>query len=155
MILEKFGVKRTEKELAQMAGTTEKSGTQHYGMIEICNKNGFSCLVHENANLKNVKSFLKAGLPVIVDWTDEKSKTGHYNIITEIGKKNIFFCDPWYGPKYAVDKKTFERLWNDKLTRGNRWIMIILTKDVKIRQVIKLKINRKNITVRTGKIYSP
>lgn len=155
MVFETFGVKKTEKELAQLAGTTEKVGTSHEGMIDACKKIGFSCFVHENSNLNNVKSFLKLKLPVITDWTDEKSKCGHYNIITEIGREKIFFYDPWYGPKYFVDKKFFEKNWNDSLTKGRRWIMVVLPGNVKIRQEIKITVNRNIIVVRAGRIYKP
>lgn len=155
MVLEDFGVKKTEKELAMIAGTTEKAGTFHYGMIEACKKLGFSCFVHENANLKNIESFLNAKLPVISDRTDEKSNTGHYTIITEIGKKDILFNDPWYGPKYSVDREIFEKYWNDKMTRGVKWIMVILPKNTRIRQEIEMKINEKNIMVKAGRIYNP
>ncbi len=154
MVFETFGVKKTEKELARLAGTTKEKGTSHCGMIRACNKNGFSCFVHEKSNFRNVESFLKAGLPVISDWTDEKSMTGHYNIITEIGKKNIFFCDPWYGPKYPVDKKVFEKYWKDESTSGRKWIMAVLPKSTKVRQEIEMKINGNSIMVKAGRVYN-
>ncbi len=153
VVLEILGKKMTEKELARIAGTSEKAGTPHSGMIADCNKSGFSCFVHENASLKNIKSFLKAGLPVIADWTDSESGTPHYSVITEIGRKNIFFCDPWYGPKYEVGRKTFEKYWEDRLTRGKRWIMIILPKNASVREEIEISANRKNILVKAGRIY--
>ncbi len=153
IVLEKFGVKRTEKELARIAGTSEKDGTSHCGMIKACRKFGFSCFVHENANLRNIESFLKAGLPVISDWTDSESKTGHYSVITEIGKKNVFFCDPWYGPAYAVERKTFEKFWKDGLTKGRKWIMIVLPQNTKIKQEIEMNLGESNIAVKAGRIY--
>ena len=154
IVLENLGIRKTEDRLAQMAGTTKKDGTSHFGMINTCRRLGFRCFVHENASLKNVKSFLNAGLPVIADWTDEKSDTGHYSVITEIGKKDIFFCDPWYGPKYAVDRKIFEEHWEDGLTKGKRWIMVILPKNTKVRQEIDVNVNGKDILVKAGRIYN-
>lgn len=154
IVLEKLGLKKTEKEIARIAGTEKKGWTSHNGMIEACQKLGFSCFVHEKSSIKNIKSFLKAGLPVISDWTDEKSNTGHYNVITEIGKKNIFFCDPWYGPKYTVDRETFERYWDDNLTRGKKWIMVILPRGIKVRQEIEMKINGNSIMVKAGRVYN-
>lgn len=154
IVLEKPGVKKTEKELARLAGTTEEKGTSHCGMIKACGNFGFSCFVHENASLRNVESFLKAGLPLIVDWTDSESKTGHYSVITEICKKDIFFCDPWYGPKYAVGRKIFEKYWEDGLTKGKKWIMVILPKNTRVRQEIEMKISGKDIMVKAGRVYN-
>lgn len=153
MVLETLGIKKTEEVLARIAGTIEKGGTHHQGMIDACKKFGFSCFVHENANMATVKAFLKANLPVIIDWTDNKSNTPHYSVMTEVTAKNVFFCDPWYGPRHEVNKKVFEEFWNDSLTRGNRWVMIILPPTAKIAQEISLSVNGAQILVRSGRVY--
>jgi predicted double-glycine peptidase len=123
-------------------------------MIDACKKIGCSCFVHENANMATVKAFLKADMPVIIDWTDNKSEIGHYGVMTEVTAKNVFFCDPWYGPRHEVNKKVFEEFWNDSLTRGNRWIMAILPATAKIEQEIKLSVNEESILIKAGRIYN-
>lgn len=155
IVLEKLGVKKTEKELARIAGTGEKDGTSHCGMVKACGMSGFSCFVHENASLKNIESFLRAGLPIITDWTDYKSGDGHYTVITEVKSKEMVFCDPWYGPAYAVERKIFEKFWKDSLSRGKRWIMVILPKNTKVRHEIEMRINGKNIMSKAGRVYNP
>ncbi|MBU4246455.1 MAG: cysteine peptidase family C39 domain-containing protein [Nanoarchaeota archaeon] len=153
MVLETLGIKKTEDEIARIANTSEKCGTHHQGMIDACKKIGFSCFVHENANMATVKAFLKAHLPVIIDWTDNISEIGHYSVMIKVTAKNVFFCDPWYGPRHEVNKKVFEEFWNDRLTRGNRWIMAVLPRDVKIAQEISLKVNDANVLVKSGRVY--
>lgn len=155
MVFERFGVKKTEKDLAKLAGTNERSGTSHYGMIEACKKTGFSCFVHENSSLKNVNSFLRMGLPVIVDWTDSSEKEGHYTVVTEISDDSMVFCDPWYGPKHTVDKKTFEKFWHDGLTKGKKWMMVTLPKSVGVRQEISVSFGRGRLKVDSGRVYRP
>lgn len=155
MVLEKFKVKKTEDIMAQLAGTSKEKGTSHQGMINAAKALGFSSFIHENANLKTVTSFLSAKLPVIVDWTDNKSDTGHYSVMTDVEKEYVFLADPWYGPAYPVARKTFEKYWNDGLTRGNRWIMVVLPKEVKASTEIKIRANKAKILIASGRIYHP
>lgn len=154
MILEKFGVKKTEDSIAWLAGTTEKKGTSHKGMINAANSLGFSCFIHENATLKDVAAFLSARLPVIVNWIDNKSNTGHYSVMINIEREYVMLSDPWYGPAYQVRRKIFEARWNDGLTRGKRWIMIVLPKGAKVAQQIIIRANKSKIVVSSGRIYN-
>jgi len=153
MVLERLGVKRTEDKIAGLAGTNEEVGTTHHGMIDACKRLGFSCFVHEKSSLRNVMSFLKIGLPVIVNWTDYKSDTGHYSVVSEVRKGNIIFCDPWYGPGYAVQRDTFEEYWNDSLRKGYHWIMVVLPRNANISQEIKIGVNKRDILIMSGRIY--
>lgn len=155
MVLEGFGIRKTEDEIAKLAGTRKKKYTTHQGMIEACRKSGCSCFVHEDANMANVKTFLKAGLPVIIDWTDNKSDDGHYSVITSLKGDRIFFSDPWYGPNYGIDRKTFEEYWDDCLTGGHRWVMVILPDHIKVRYEIMISANDKDIVVKAGRVYTP
>lgn len=110
--------------------------------------------MRNDKSLKNIESFLRAGLPIITDWTDYKSGDGHYTVITEVKSKEMVFCDPWYGPKYSVERKIFEKYWDDNLTRRKKWIMAVLPKCTKVRQEIEMKINGKNIMVKAGRVYN-
>ncbi len=123
------------------------------GLIDACKKIGCACFVHENANMATVKAFLKAQLPVIIDWTDNKSKIGHYSVMTEVTAKNVFFCDPWYGPRQEVNKKVFKEFWKDSMTKKKRWIMTLLPPTAKIAQEINLSVNGARVLVRSGRVY--
>ncbi len=150
MVMEYFGVKKTEKEIALIADTNEEKGTSHRGMIEACRKMGFSCFVHENSSLEDVTSFLRANLPVIVDWVDDKSETGHYTVVSDMKNESMIFCDPWYGPDYPVEKATFEGRWRDSMTNGERWIMVVLADVSKMEELIT-----NPALIAAGKIYRP
>ncbi len=155
MVFENFGIRKTEDEIARLAGTRKERGTTHQGMIEACRMCGCSCFVHENANMANVKAFLKAKLPVIIDWIDSKSDDGHYSVITSVKGDKIFFSDPWYGPGYGIDRKTFEEYWHDRLTGGCRWVMVVLPDHIKVKYEIMIKAGNNDIVVKAGRIYTP
>jgi|SRR3989344_4993544 len=111
MVLDYYGVKRSEKQLAKLAHTTSK-GTPGNSMIEVAKRLGFKAFIKDFSDIKDVKKYvIKENLPVIVDWFSIDD--GHYSVVVDVDKENIYIQDPEMGNLRAFRIKDFKRDWFD------------------------------------------
>jgi predicted double-glycine peptidase len=112
MVLAYFGVQKTERELAKLAGATPQKGTTGQGLIRAAKKLGFKGLIKDFANFKDLRCYVfKKKIPVIIDWFSEDE--GHYSVVCHIDDKDIYLQDPELGALRTMDLKTFKRVWFD------------------------------------------
>ncbi|MCX6765193.1 MAG: C39 family peptidase, partial [Candidatus Nealsonbacteria bacterium] len=63
-----YGIDKTEKELAEMAGWNKVLGIDDMGIKKVAEKLGFKVKIKNNSSFNDIESWLKKGVPVIVDW---------------------------------------------------------------------------------------
>src|SRR6185436_19062514 len=105
MVLEYYGIERSEKELAQLAGTTKNGGTDDKAIARVLKKFGLKTKVKDKASFSDIKKYLDKDFPVIVDWftrgrhdyPDSVVADGHYSIVIGLDKKFIYLQDPEIG----------------------------------------------------------
>jgi len=111
MVLEYYGLKKTEKEMIKLTDCTEM-GLEAHRLIEEAKDLGFEGYVKDNASLEDIRELvLKKEIPVIVDWFSEDD--GHYSVVVDIDEENIYPLDPQLGYVRAMRLATFFRLWFD------------------------------------------
>jgi len=111
MVMEHYGQKHSEKALAKAGGTTRSYGTGHNGMKKAANKFGFDLTVKKNADISDIKRYVKQKKPVIVDWFPEGG--GHYSVVKGVDKNNLYMDDPAYSDYRKVKIKDFKESWFD------------------------------------------
>ncbi|MBI2028333.1 MAG: C39 family peptidase [Candidatus Levybacteria bacterium] len=112
MVLDYFGTKRSEKELADLAGATTHSGVDSKGLLKAAKELGFRGIVKDFSDIKDLELYiLNKNIPVIVDWfsTDD----GHYSVVVDLDKENVYLQDPELGGLRTIDRQTFKRVWFD------------------------------------------
>jgi len=111
MVLEYYGIKKTEREVARLAGTTARWGTPATGLVKAVKSFGLKGKVKDNADLSDVRKYISKKIPVIVNWfsTDE----GHYSVVVGIDEKFIYLQDPELASVRKLDLVTFKRVWFD------------------------------------------
>lgn len=112
MVLEYYGVKKTERELGVRAGCTTARGTPAKGLISAAREFGFRGTIKEFADLKDIRRYvIQKKIPVIVQWfsVDE----GHYSVVVDIDKENIYLQDPEIGRMRSMRLDAFKRVWFD------------------------------------------
>lgn len=114
MIFDYYGIKMTEKEIAKKAGSIRSIGTNTKGLVKVAKELGFKTILKDNADIKDLKSFIKKEIPVIVDWfSPEGEPDGHYSVVVNIDKQNIYLQDPELGHLRSLNLQVFKRLWFD------------------------------------------
>lgn len=142
MVLRYYGIEKSEKELAKLAGTTKNGGTDDKTIARVLKKFGLKSEIRNNTNLSDVKKCLDRGVPVIVDWftrgrkdyPDSAVADGHYSIVVGLDKKFIYLQDPEIGKIRKLARDDFLRVWFDYSGKFLR-----LPKQMIIRQCIAVR----------------
>jgi len=116
-----YGIDKTEKELAKMAGLKRGLGIDDKGIKKVSEKLGFKIVIKNNSNFKNIEKWLKRGVPVIVNWftrgrndyPESETADGHYSVAAGLDDKFIYLQDPEIGRIRKIKRDDFMRVWFD------------------------------------------
>lgn len=111
MVLEYYGVNKTEKELGVLAKCSAEKGTTAKNLATAAIKLGFKSKIKDYSTLNDLRKLLRRGVPVIVDWFSLND--GHYSVVTGMDHRYIYLQDPELGKINKLDLATFERVWFD------------------------------------------
>jgi len=117
MVLDYYGISVSEKELAKLAGYSEKKGTSIEGLMKAAGHFGLHSFVKSNSSLEDLEFFIKKKIPVIVDWFFEDD--GHYSVVVDINKKEVVLMDPVlrkvliFVRRRRFPPEVFFRIWFD------------------------------------------
>jgi len=132
IVLDYYGVEKSEAELVRLSGSTVEKGVSAKGIIAAAKKLGFKAFHRDFSTISQLKQLLGKGIPVIVDWfsTDD----GHYSVAAGIDKRNVYLQDPELGKVRKMPIEFFNRVWFDfpgRFIRSND--------DVIVRRMIVVK----------------
>ena len=121
IVFDYFGVNKSEKELAKLAGTTKSLGTSAEGLTNAAKQLGFKVSVKNNSSFADIEKWLAKGIPPIVDWftrgrqdySESDIADGHYSVVCGIDSKFIYLQDPEIGSIRKIEKDDFKRVWFD------------------------------------------
>jgi len=127
MALEFFGMKKSEEEVAKIMGTSWNGGTLNKSFPELAEKLKLNYSVMRNASLDDLKRFLKNGFVVIMGYHYSPRKIGHYSVLKKIGRKNIYFWDPHFGPEHKYSIAHFMNVWKSSPRGDNEthWLFAL------------------------------
>lgn len=111
MVLDHYGLKVQERILGKIAGCSATHGTSAKRLLDAAREFGFHGIIKNSADLKDIRGYIKKGIPVIVQWfsVDE----GHYSVAVDIDSENIYLQDPELGHMKSMRLETFKRVWFD------------------------------------------
>ena len=116
-----YGIDKTEKELAKMAGWNKVLGIDDMGIKKAAEKLGFKVKIKNNSSYKDIQEWLDKGVPVIVNWftrgrndyPESETADGHYSIAMGLDDKFIYLQDPEIGKMRKIKRYDFMRVWFD------------------------------------------
>lgn len=111
MVLGYFGVEKSEKALAKLAGSTRAFGTPAKGLVQAAEKLGFKAMVRDESKFSDIAVLLKREIPVIVNWFS--TQEGHYSIVVGLDAKKISLLDPETGTIRNIPREVFLQIWFD------------------------------------------
>ena len=121
ILLSYYGLHKTEKELGRLCKTTRELGTNAKGIKHAAEKLGFKVKIKTNSSFKDIETWLKKDVPVIVDWftrgrkdySDSDIADGHYSVVIGLDDTFIYLQDPELGKMRKMKKKDFMVVWFD------------------------------------------
>lgn len=111
MVLDFFGIEKSEAEIGKICKVSEESGMAIPGFRRAAREFGFNLFFKNNADFKDISGFLCKKIPVIVDWFSVDG--GHYSVVAGLDKKNIYLADPEFRKIKKMSRDTFKRVWFD------------------------------------------
>ncbi len=135
-----YGIEKTEKELAKMAGWDKDLGIDDKGIKKAAKSLGFTIKIKNNSNFRDIQNWLNKGIPVIVNWftrgrndyPDSETADGHYSVVAGLDDKFIYLQDPELGKMRKIKRYDFMRVWFD--FKGD----YLKPKELIIRQIIAI-----------------
>ncbi len=121
IVLDYYGIEKSEKELAKMAGWNKDLGVDDQGIKRAAELLGFKVKIKNNSNYQDIQNWLNKGVPIIVDWftrgrsdyPDSDIADGHYSVVSGLDDKFIYLQDPEIGKIRKIKRSDFIRVWFD------------------------------------------
>ncbi len=112
MVLEYYGIKKNEKELAKLSGAKSTKGVSAEGLLKAARALGLKGFSKDFSDIKDIETYvINKRIPVVVDWFYYDD--GHYSIVVDIDEENIYLRDPQFIKVRKMDIDTFKRVWFD------------------------------------------
>lgn len=112
MVLAYYGVDRSERALARLAGATREFGVDAPGLMRAARALGFRARVRDHATFSDIRRYvIDRKMPVIVDWFS--ADEGHYSVVVHVDRRHIYLQDPELGRVRKMRRGDFRRIWFD------------------------------------------
>ena len=107
--------------------TTKRIGTSRKRLVLGFDKFGLKTKIIFPSELKDIKDFLKKGIPVVVSYLELDGDQEHYSIVIGMTKRDLIFQDPWLGSKYRIDQNNFMLRWHnkDRIKKFRGWMVAV------------------------------
>ena len=150
IVLNYYGLKKSEKELKKLTKATYLKGTESKEIVKVARKLGLKAKYKVNSSINELKSLIKKKIPVIIGWFSPESSS-HFSVVEGISKGKIYIADPDFGKIRKFNIKEFEEYWIDinwdKLPFFEKWMIIFNL----FFQTIKSKMFKKKYVLPTHK----
>ncbi|MDO8486404.1 MAG: cysteine peptidase family C39 domain-containing protein [Candidatus Staskawiczbacteria bacterium] len=121
IVLDYYGIKKSEKELFKMCRTSRELGTPIENIKKVAESLGFKIKIKNNSTFKDIEYWINKKVPVIVDWftrgrndyKDSDIADGHYSVVVGLDNKFIYLQDPELGKIRKLKRDDFMIVWFD------------------------------------------
>lgn len=109
MILRYYGMRTTERHLAQLSGCTFEEGTTAEGLRTAADTFGCKTNIYTDGSIEDMRQWIEQEIPVIVHWFS--TDTGHYSVVVNITDTHITLLDPDTGKHRRYTHDTWHHIW--------------------------------------------
>ncbi len=121
ILLNYYGIEKSERELANMSGWDKDLGIDDKGIRRAAESLGFKVEIKNNSSYKDIQKWLDKGIPVIVNWftrgrndyPESETADGHYSVVAGLDNRFIYLQDPEIGKMRKIKRYDFMRVWFD------------------------------------------
>ncbi len=141
IVLDYYGIKKSEKELARLCKVNKDLGTSAEKILSAARKMGLKTAVKNNSTFSDIERWINKNVPVIVNWftrgrrnySDSDIADGHYSVVVGLDSKFIYLQDPEIGKIRKLTRDDFQKVWFDFSGR------YINEKNLIIRQIMAIR----------------
>jgi predicted double-glycine peptidase len=121
IILDYYGIQKSEQELSILCETDPELGTSDIGIKKAAESLGFKVMIQNKSSFEDIEDYLEKGIPVMVNWftrgrSDYDESTvcdGHYSVVSGLDEDNVYLQDPEIGCERVINKEDFLTVWFD------------------------------------------
>jgi predicted double-glycine peptidase len=121
MVLDYYGISKTEDELAPLMDWDRELGVSDQGIKKAAESFGLKVEIRDESSFEDIEKWLDKKVPVIVDWftrgrqdyTESDVSDGHYSIVAGLDKEFIYLQDPEIGNIRKIERDDFMLVWFD------------------------------------------
>ena len=121
IVLDYYGVHKSEQELAELTGLVPGLGVDDEGIIKAAESLGFKTVIKNESSLSDIEEWLEKKVPVIVNWftrgrsdySDSEIADGHYSVVAGLDAEHIYIQDPETGGLRTLKREDFMKVWFD------------------------------------------
>lgn len=136
MVLRHFGFAAGRTSLRRALATTEEDGTARLNIVRFLRGRGLAVHVHAGATVGELRAFLGAGIPVIVNYREPDDNIGHYAVVVGVSGGRVVLNDPYHGRGFSVTVRVFAARWRGGNARaGRRWMAAVARNKAEIAAV--------------------
>jgi len=122
--LKLIGLEYEEGWLAKQMRTSPNSGTSPSGFEGVLRRLGFDYFETANAEIDDIRRFVRQGLPVVVAW--DLRGDGHYSVVVRLTGQEIHMIEPFHGKLVRMRIRKFVNRWRDPCNNTSKWMLAIM-----------------------------
>lgn len=122
MVLASLGIKKSEKQVANLLETNKRKGIWHKKIPELAEKYKLDYVVERNGKFSDLRKYQKRGWGIIVCYL--YNKTAHYSVVKKINWHSIYLLNPANKKNQRYLTPRFKRRWRDS-EKEKRWFVAI------------------------------
>jgi ABC-type bacteriocin/lantibiotic exporter with double-glycine peptidase domain len=137
-VLAFYGIKRTERHLARLCGTSPGLGTAPAALGRVARRYGLDAEERSGESVDGLVELLAKGHPAILllqAWAEDVAPNygtgeddGHYVVLAGAGHRRLVFMDPSVkGARATLSRADLERRWHDRsYSEGfEQWALVL------------------------------
>jgi len=128
MALGRMKIKKSERSLAKLLGTTIRHGTRNERFVRAVKHYNLEYYTKNKSSLKELDKLIKRGYVIIVCYL-ALNRFGHFAVVKKIEKNYIYLLDPLLGPRVKYKKKYFTKVWVSEREKEKRWFIALRKKN--------------------------
>lgn len=142
MVLAFWGEQKSQRKIRKLMKASPRElarrGLDNHKMVRAVQRAGLYAYVNEYSNLEELKSFIRQGYPVIVNYIEPSHNDGHFAVVKGFNLLGqIILNDPWNGSDFSLPEKQFLNRWHSKWWRSKdgfkgHWLLVVSRTSLKV-----------------------
>ena len=132
MIFEYFGNTQTQEELSVRLSAGPDVWVSNEELEVVAQEAGFETRGMAGATFEDLRRFLDAEIPVIINYIDPDNSEGHFAVVIGYTDDSILLNVPWYGKDFLLPITYLADHWRSFEGNRSQWLLAISNKSITV-----------------------